>query len=81
MRSKMFEQGEVLKYEECLISQPVYNDAWEAVGYMRNDDLIIVVQDQTTEVLKVMLPNGKSGWVRCVSHRLLRLEHARPVTL
>jgi rRNA processing protein Gar1 len=79
MRSSMLQRHEVLKYEEPLIKQPVYDSSMKQIGVIKDNDLVIVIGDETNPMIKVMLLNGTRGWTRYVEERLLSMEQAKPV--
>lgn len=75
----MLQRHEVLKYEEPLIKQPVYDSSMKQIGVIKDNDLVIVIGDETNPMIKVMLLNGTRGWTRYVEERLLSMEQAKPV--
>lgn len=72
----IIQHGEILKYDELLIDQPVMgaNLAGSPVAYMRYSDLIIVVGDCHLPMIKVMVPSGAIGWTKFRHDRMIKLE-------
>jgi hypothetical protein len=64
---------EILRYEERLIAQPVFDKEMNPVGYLHQNDIVIVVGDEDRAMIQVMLLDGRRVWTRFVQNRLIRM--------